>query len=189
MYSTISTPRVSANLLSTLHTSSVRGRQRYGDGVSSRDAVSLTNIRETQFLVSKVLGWQIARRIAPLTACLSQKVNEHYGHKDKVTFVDYSGYIQDATARKQIRITNLLQLVQWDHMLTERGDDAWVESVGTSVNTGMLSRISNMPPAHMNISETWNFYKYCYGQSTYPPKSVKQKYSNMRYHRKPWLPK
>jgi len=39
-------------------------------------------------------------------------------------------------------------------MLTERGDDAWVESVGTSVNTGMLSRISNMQPAHMNISET-----------------------------------
>lgn len=163
--------------------------QRYGDGVSSSEAVSLTNIRETQFLVSKVLGWQIARRLAAQTACLSWKVKEHYGHKDNVTFVDYSGYIQDATVRKQIRITNLSQLVQWDHMLTERGDDAWVESVGTSVNTGMPSRISNMPPANKNISETRKFCKYCYGQSTYPPKSVKQKQNNMMYHRKPWLPK
>lgn len=76
--------------------------------MSSSDAVSLTNIHETQFLVSKVLG----RQIAPQTACLSQKVKERYGHKDNVTFVDYSGYIQDATVRKQIRITNLSQLVQ-----------------------------------------------------------------------------
>ena len=155
-----------SNLLATLHTCSVRSMQRCEDGVSSSDAVSLTNIRETQFLVSKVLGWQIARRIATQTACLSQKVKEHYGHKDNVTFVDYSGYIQDAAVRKQIRITNLSQLVQWDHMLTERGDDAWVESVRTSVNTGLLSRISNMPRAHKNICETWNFYKYWYGQKT-----------------------
>jgi hypothetical protein len=165
---------VSANLLTTLRTSSVQSMQRYGDGVSSTDAVSLTNISETQFLVSKVLGWQIARRIAPQSACLSQKVKEQYGHKDNVTFVDYSGYIHDATVRKQIGITNLSQLVQGDHMLTERGDDAWVESVRTSVNTGMPSRISNMPPAHKNICETWNFYKYRCGQRIYP-KYVKQK--------------
>lgn len=164
---------MSANLLATLRTSSVRSMQRYGDGVSSSDAVSFTNICETQFLVSKVLWWQIARRIAPQTACLRQKVKEHYGHKDNVTLVDYSVYIQDATVRKQIRITNLSQSVQWDHMLTERGDDAWVESVRTSVNTGMPSRISNMPPAHKNICETWNGYKYWYGQGTYL-KTVKQ---------------
>jgi hypothetical protein len=38
-------------------------------------------------------------------------------------------------------------------MLTERDDDAWVESVRTSVNTGIPSRISNIQPAHKNMCE------------------------------------
>jgi hypothetical protein len=42
-------------------------------------------------------------------------------------------------------------------MLTET-EDAWDGSGRISVNTWMLSRISNMPPTRRNIFETGNFY-------------------------------
>lgn len=45
-------------------------------------------------------------------------------------------------------------------------DDVWDESVRTSVNIGMSSRISNMPFPHKDIRETWSFCNYLYGQST-----------------------
>jgi hypothetical protein len=41
------------------------------------------------------------------------------------------------------------------------------ESLSTSVNTGMSSCMSNMPPATRNIFKSWNIHKYRCGRNIF----------------------